>query len=93
MPTNYTLNETAGALGDMFIRDLIGSYELAGILIVLFFLVLLYVFRAGEDVAPVVLIPLITVLATVGFLPDVLAKGVWILAGIVWFLVIQRLLK
>lgn len=93
MPTNYTLNETAGVLGDMFIRDLIGSYELAGILIVLFFVVLLYVFRAGEDVAPVVLIPLITTLAVVGFLPAVFGKGVWILAGVIWFIVITKLIK
>lgn len=93
MPTNSTFNDVANIIGDMFVRDLFGSYELAGIALIVFFLALLYKFRASEDLIPIVMIPLITVSATFGYLPDVLGKGVWILAGIVWFVVIQRLLK
>lgn len=63
------LEEFSGRIGDTFMRDLAGSYEMSGLLLLFIAAFGLYQSDAGLDVSAAVLLPSTFFLASQGFLP------------------------
>jgi len=89
---NFTLNQSASLLNDTFVLQLFGSEILTGMFILGFFAVVLLKSHASVDLYPVVLLPLIAVLAKFGYLPVSLAGGIWLIAGVVLYLAVKKMM-
>jgi len=89
---NFTLNQTTSRLSETFTQQIFGDPMLVGIFVIIVFVMLLLKSRAGADLYPVVLLPLVTVLAKFGYLPAALGSSVWLVAGIVLYLAMKKMM-
>ena len=89
---NFTINQTTSLFSETFTQQIFGDPMLVGIFVIIVFIMLLFKSRASADLYPVVLMPLVTVLAKFGYLPAALGSSIWLVAGIVLYLAIKKMM-